>query len=119
VAVDPSLFQQTQNFQYWFHGPNDTNVFVWVNGERIKKAIVELNHQILTWDQGELSQGKTRGDLNSAVEDYYSPVLYDAVWVGESVDPLLLSRVIKLLTQMPKPPAVITAFIGHLRDQVK
>jgi hypothetical protein len=114
--VDPGLFSQNQDFTHWFHGPKDTNVFVWESGRSLQKAIVEIDHQILVWNQGVLSQGKSRGDLNSAIDDYYSPVLYESLRAGESVDQKLLSRVVKILSQAAEPNGPLSRLLGRLKD---
>jgi hypothetical protein len=115
-AVDPNLFSKTQDFTHWFHGPKDTNVFIWIKSEQLHKAIVEIDHQILVWNQGVLSQGKSRADLLSAIEDYYSPVLFESVRAGRDIDRQLHARVVKLLSQIKGSPHVVNRLLKQLQE---
>jgi hypothetical protein len=113
--VDPKLFSQSQDFTNWYHGPKDTNVFIWTLNGSLTKAIVEIDHLILVWNQGVLKQGKSRSDLSSAIDDYYSPVLYESLRAGQSVDQILLSRVVKILSQVNEPHGPVSSLLEKLK----
>jgi hypothetical protein len=116
--VSPSLFNQSQDFSQWYHGPKDTNVFIWANGNQVQKAIVEIDNQILVWNAGVLSQGKCRQDLISAIEDYYSPVLYESVRAGASIESALINRVVKVLSQVKESSPQIRTLLENLNQSV-
>jgi hypothetical protein len=118
-SVNSSFFNQGQDFDQWLHGPKDTNVFIWGQKEAVEKAVVEIDHQILVWNKGKLTQGKSRSDLLSAIEDYYSPVLYESVRAGLNVDQQLLSRVIKILSQVQAPTPSVKQLLVRLGENVK
>lgn len=117
--VDPSMFRGSQDFNHWYHGPKDTNVFVWMRGPILTKAIVEIDNQILVLDGGKLQQGKSRADLTSAIEDYYSPVLFESVRAGTSPESPLVARVAKVLSQMKDAGTEITLLLRALEEASK
>lgn len=50
------------DFSVWYHGPNDTNVFLWTDlkTDRILKAEIELDGRVLIFDGAELLTGGAR-----------------------------------------------------------
>ena len=117
--VSPSNFSQGQDFSHWLHGPKDTNVFAWKRGDTVEKAIVEIDNQILVWNKGKLAQGRSRQDLISAIEDYYSPVLYESVRAGTDIDRQLLGRVVKILTQAQEQAPWVKSLLAKLQEHSK
>ncbi|MEQ1877232.1 MAG: PilZ domain-containing protein [Bdellovibrionia bacterium] len=117
--VSASHFSVGQDFDHWLHGPKDTNVFIWGKGDAVEKAIVEIDNQILVWNKGKLAQGRSRADLISAIEDYYSPVLYESVRAGTDIDRQLLSRVVKILSQAQDKLPPVKVLLTRLQEQLK
>ncbi|HEX4926030.1 MAG TPA: PilZ domain-containing protein [Bdellovibrionales bacterium] len=114
--VDPGMFRSSQDFNHWYHGPKDTNVFIWIRSGALAKAIIEIDNQILVLDGGKLQQGKSRADLISAIEDYYSPVLFESVRAGSAADGGLVARVVKLLSQAKEPGPEISWLLVALNE---
>ncbi len=61
--INASHFSKDADFQYWYHGPKGTNVFLWTKGNdknlEIEKAMVEFDGQLLIFEAGQLrSEGK-------------------------------------------------------------
>lgn len=117
--VDKAHFAKEQDFTQWLHGPKDTNVFIWEAGDSVEKAIVELDNQILVWNKGTLVRGKSRSDLVSAIEDYYSPVLYQSIRAGQDVDRQLLGRVVKILSQIQNPMPSVKQLLNRFQENLK
>jgi hypothetical protein len=118
-SVNAAYFAQGQDFTQWLHGPKDTNVFIWARGDSVDKAIVEIDNQILVWNKGKLAQGRSRSDLISAIEDYYSPVLYESVRAGLDIDRQLLGRVVKILSQVQEPLPVVKLLLTRFQENLK
>lgn len=62
--VDPRFFNPGVDFQHWYHGPRNTNVFLWTELDGadtvIKRAIVDFDDQHLIYQDGQLqSEGTT------------------------------------------------------------
>lgn len=47
-AVDRSFFSPGETFTLWFCGPRDTNLFLWMNGSRLDRAIIQLGDEQFT-----------------------------------------------------------------------
>lgn len=51
--VEPKFFLETADFSTWYHGPGDTNIYLWQNdGGQILRAEVEIGGALLTYDRG-------------------------------------------------------------------
>ncbi len=46
--VDRSFFSPGETFSLWFCGPRDTNFFLWMNGARLDRAIIQLGDEQFT-----------------------------------------------------------------------
>ena len=76
--VNPLFFDKHQNFSQWFHGPNDTNLFIWREGSKIVRAVFEAYNEVLFFEGQDLYVGKSRDHLELPTEDYAYNVLNDA-----------------------------------------
>ena len=47
-AVDRSFFSPGETFSLWFCGPRDTNFFLWMNGAKLDRAIIQLGDEQFT-----------------------------------------------------------------------
>lgn len=47
-AVDRAFFSPGETFSLWFCGPRDTNFFLWLNGARLDRAIIQLGDEQFT-----------------------------------------------------------------------
>lgn len=68
--VDSKYYTKEQDFNYWFHGPNQTNVFIWGNFEKIEKATFELNYEVMTFKNGKFYLSESSKYLETPTEDY-------------------------------------------------
>lgn len=68
--VDPQYYIKEQGFDYWFHGPNQTNVFIWGSLDEIKKAAFEVNYQVVTFENEKLYLSESKRFLEVPTEDY-------------------------------------------------
>lgn len=59
ISVDPKYFADHVDFQVWYHGPNNTNVFIWkVDGkEDVAKVMVAFDGTSLIFEEGEFRAG--------------------------------------------------------------
>ena len=68
--VDPKFYIKEQGFDFWFHGPNQTNVFIWGDKDQIIKAAVELNYEVITFEDGKFYSSESKRFLEVPTEDY-------------------------------------------------
>ncbi len=47
-AVDRAFFSPGETFSFWYCGPRDTNLFLWMNGGRLDRAIIQLGDEQFT-----------------------------------------------------------------------
>lgn len=51
--VDPKYYQSSEDFQFWFHGPKETNFFIWTENEKLSKARLEMEDFVVYWQLGQ------------------------------------------------------------------
>lgn len=68
--VDPKFYIEKQGFNYWFHGPSQTNVFIWGTPEDVQKASFEVNYQVISFENGKFFSSESKRFLEVPTEDY-------------------------------------------------
>lgn len=68
--VDPKYYIKEQGFNFWFHGPNQTNVFIWEDNTKIQKATIEMNYEVITFENGSFYHSESKKYLEVPTEDY-------------------------------------------------
>jgi hypothetical protein len=102
--IDPQYVSDHENVDYWFHGPNDTNIYIWHYQGNLTKAVVELFEHVFYYENRQLVQSERS--------------LEDGSWTGKNIilQQEAIHRVIGLLSQVEDPEEVlkplIKAFIG-------
>lgn len=43
TLIDPKHYAGKSDFSYWFHGPKETNLYFWIEGEELIKAQMEMD----------------------------------------------------------------------------
>ena len=52
VARD--LYPEKAAFSEWFHGPKDTNLYLWKNEDRVKRALLTLESLLINFENGKM-----------------------------------------------------------------
>lgn len=117
ALVNPKFYGDNQTFKYWFHGPRDTNVFLWTEGERIDRATVELDGLYLQWDGSRFHQKQLRSDVKAWDDSYVGPE--DLLLEEVDLEPEFLARVLKIFTQVQNPPPAMWALLDLIKTAVK
>ncbi len=68
--IDPKYYAPEQTFTHWFHGPQDTNLYVWSPDGSITRVTLELGENVYQWNSTDFSIGPSRDTLSYATEDY-------------------------------------------------
>lgn len=105
--VNPDFYIKEQKFDYWFHGPNETNVFIWKNTDGIEKATIEINYQVLTFDNQGLYLSQTKEHLAAPTEDYAYQVNIPNEKIAVSSKDPFYKQVLSLLSQISDETGVI------------
>lgn len=112
--VDPKYYIKEQGFNYWYHGPNQTNIFVWGDKKRIKRCTVELEGRVLNIQDQKLYESKSADFLYVATEDY-------AHQVNNSEDKKLLTtkdsfvkQVVSFIAQVPDAKGILEKVIESI-----
>ncbi|MBY0315857.1 MAG: PilZ domain-containing protein [Bdellovibrionales bacterium] len=50
--IDPQFYRGKESFSYWFHGPKNTNLFLWEDQGHLTKASLDLFDVALHWENG-------------------------------------------------------------------
>ncbi len=68
--IEPRFYAPEQTFSYWFHGPRDTNLYIWKHDKGIQRIVLELGTFVYEWNSKGMSVGASRDSLSYATEDY-------------------------------------------------
>lgn len=68
--IPKKYFAPEQTFTFWFHGPRDTNLYIWRLEKGIQRVILELENNIYEWNKKGFFVGPSRDTLSYATEDY-------------------------------------------------
>ena len=49
--IDPEHYSPHVQFSHWFHGPKETNLFLWTQDHKLEKAQMDLNEISLIYDE--------------------------------------------------------------------
>jgi hypothetical protein len=61
--IDPKHYSGKADYSHWFHGPKETNLYLWALGEKIHKAQMEMSEAVmLVNDEMLLFENKVVGD---------------------------------------------------------
>lgn len=114
--VNKKYFAQKSDFSHWYHGPKDTNVFIWQERSgQISKAEIELDGRVLIYSDGEL--------LSGGGQEYS---LTDAIGSGSRVeqdldlsvnlgrDAPIVRRVMNILSQIEEQKGPLKDLIAAL-----
>jgi hypothetical protein len=107
--VDTKYYTKEQGFQYWFHGPNQTNVFVWGDLNHIQKATFELNNEVMTFEKGKFYLSESRNFLQAPTEDYTHGVNNpeEKELLKQKNTKRVVNDVMSLLSQIEDPTGII------------
>lgn len=113
--VDPKFYIKEQGFNYWFHGPNQTNIFIWGDKKRIQRVTIELESRVLTMDNGEMYEAKSTDFLFVPTEDY-------AHQVNNTLERLKLSsafvkQVVAFLAEVPDTKGLIDKILKDMTEK--
>lgn len=78
--VDPRYYESSADFNFWFHGPKETNFFIWTQGDNLSRARLELEDFIVYFQDGQkIFEQKTtsRGLALSELKKHSFAKVYD------------------------------------------
>jgi hypothetical protein len=99
-SLSTQFLPQELQASSWFHGPFDTNIFIWNFEENISKLFIEYDNSILQFENGQFIVGRTS---STAPEDsgYGSPFFTKELHSQKlSLGKSWLDRVVKLIAQV-------------------
>ena len=47
--IDPKHYSEKSDYSFWFHGPKDTNLYLWMPGQVLQKAQLEMADAALVY----------------------------------------------------------------------
>lgn len=117
--LSPQLLHASLKSDVWFHGPFDTNFFLWFDESRkINKALIEYDNSVIQFEDGKVKVSRSSGAAEEA-QGYAAPFL-----TKEILDQKLalgkgwMDRLKRLLTQIPgeeKEIKVLFDFLSSLK----
>jgi hypothetical protein len=97
--IDPEFYDKAQGFTSWYHGPGDTNIYVWQAGTNIERFVIEISGFILSWQSGQFKIGENSFDFDSPDGDYVKYVINEAA-DGPLDDNRIALKAIDVLSQV-------------------
>jgi hypothetical protein len=107
------------NLSHWYHGPKDTNIFVWMWENKLLRFKIEVDYQLIEFEEGNLSFTQTLPETEFFRDGYsgYAEVRSSSNVSFSQTD--LLKRAVNILSHIPKRGAVIDSVIDILLTRVK
>ena len=62
--IDPKHYNTQSGFSHWFHGPKETNLFLWSTNDKLSKAQLDLNNVVLIYEDDSFifeNKGESKG----------------------------------------------------------
>lgn len=72
--LSPHLLHSSLQCDIWYHGPFDTNFFLWKDGVSIKKAFIEYDNSVLVYENGSFRVARTSSTADES-QGYGGPFL--------------------------------------------
>ncbi len=120
ILVSPQYFSDHVDFNYWFHGPNNTNVFLWgPDDNTITRAMVSFDGQAMIFEGGEFH--RAGGELEWDIQGSYSVETLpkenseDLLVILEKDSPLV-ERSIEILTQLKEVEAPVEKLLQSILE---
>ena len=109
--VNPKFFNAKHDFHHWLHGPNNTNVYLWMNDHKVRKAVIELAGSALLYEGGQLSHQKLL--IRPEDAEYVVFPLAHTREVQNVKE--FIFRSLKILSQVEEAPAAVFTLIDILK----
>ncbi|MDZ4660676.1 MAG: PilZ domain-containing protein [Pseudomonadota bacterium] len=106
-------FERRLDLSCWFHGPRDTNIFIWQRHGHIDKAVIEYDYYLIHFESGLFKISRTEPDSELESDGYVA--YFEKTSAGQELiakDLEVLKRIVGLISQIP----VRSAEIGWLMD---
>ncbi len=113
--LSPDLLAVEYRSQIWFHGPFDTNIFIWKGVEKPSRWIIEYEGTVLNFENGVFSTSPSTAE---SIRDQAYMENLKIQNPGSSLDPGWSERVLRLLTQIHDPGGDLKVVFQNLRDRV-
>lgn len=115
-----NLRDRKHNLTHWYHGPKDTNIFIWIKNERnIEKFIIEIDYQMIDYDKGDMTFTQTLPETEFFRDGYSG---YGEIKTSSNVafsQTELIKRSVNVLTHIPKRGVVIDNVLDILLSRIK
>lgn len=72
--MSPHLLHSGMQCDVWYHGPFDTNLFLWKEGINLKKALIEYDNTVLVYEDDHFRVARTSSTADEA-QGYGGPFL--------------------------------------------
>lgn len=111
--VSPELLHPSAKSQSWYHGPFDTNIFLWKDDQSaISKVLIEYDNLILSLENGQYDVVRSYS-ANEETKGYAAPYM-DKNSPRVSMGASWLDRLKKLLVQVEDPEGEIRLLVEML-----
>jgi hypothetical protein len=114
-SVNPKFFRQGHTFNHWLHGPNNTNLYLWVDGQTISQAVLELAGSVLMYEKDTFYLQKIDEDDWAGDEYVVFPFIKEKPRTENLQLQEFLKRALKVLSQVENAPTAIWALIDILK----
>lgn len=107
-----------RDLSHWFHGPRDTNIFLWQKNSELTKAVVEIDYQILHYENGDFFVSHTLSETEFFRDGYAAYFDYgnDRNVKYSSID--TIKRVISVISQMQNRTTELECLLDLLVQRV-
>jgi hypothetical protein len=109
--VNPHFYGAKEDFTYWFHGPQDFNVFIWEQKHKVLRALVELGRELLHFENGQFSEGQKTNDPSDT----------EGEWTRKNITEMtpLMRKTLEILSQVQESKELLEPLIHVLVQRAK
>lgn len=119
-GIDPKYFAKPGNFTHWFHGPNNTNIFLWYEEMKLKQATVEFGPDLLNFKGGVFTEADAEQYVDFEQDDYVKPVLERSqIKQTPAGFTALMGRILNMLSQVDDPERVLEPLLQAILERKK
>lgn len=114
--IEPRFYSANQDFSHWYHGPNDTNIFIWEDHEKISKATVELGQKILFYENESFHTAKITQWMEDPNDDYAYYIRYIDEKESVAGQTTFFEKIVSVLTQIQDNRNPIERLLNVLKN---
>ena len=116
--VEPKTYASGLRFAFWFHGPKDTNIYIWMEREAVKRFVMELDYAVIEYENGKLAYRASSDTLSRYTDEYSLPALIDSKGIAQERHNHVIERAIDVVSGIGEQRQVLDEVVSILKRKL-